>query len=382
VKSEAQRPTSRLLSVYSFGHTFFPAVRAILKAEFIVLPIPPTIGPARLRQTPAGLCVVISSRFSWYKFLYAPLAAVLVSWYLQLTRENSTPVLLVIAVLVGISTRKWWREVLGQQMITVNKVAVTVRNNVGFIGQERTYFVNRISNLRFVRIVTSADRQAGFDSRPGVGNVTFYYDSGIHKLAGRFTDPEAHELIDLLKAFSAAPLTEISPAPASNRPLPSGTIAEELHRGRGGLILYGWLGGAIYAMCLPIDDIPAVRFVSCILGLLALAVGVLAECGYRYRFTPSGLEILTLGFQLRFIPVDQIVHYEQAKWTPRDRWNFGIYGRRRSFLWGGPGVRIQTLDGEVYLGHELPQKIIADLDRMKLSASNGPTANAASAANR
>jgi hypothetical protein len=335
------------------------------------------IGPARLRQAPAGLCVVIPAQFGWYKFLYAPLVAVLVFWYVQQTRENSAAVLLIVAALILFSFRKWWRDVLGQQEVTVNQVAITVRSN-GFIGKGRTYFVNRISNLRFVRVVTSGDREAGIENRPSVGYLTFYYESSAHKLAGRFTESEARELITLLELFTAASLTKIQSTP--DRRLPPGMIAEEVHRGKGGLILYGWLGGAIYAMCLPIDDIPAVRIVSGLLALLALAVGILAECGYRYRFTPRGLEISTLGFRLRFIPVDQIIHYEPAKWTPRDRWNFGIFGRRRSFLWGGPGISIETLDGQVYLGHEFPQKLAGALDRMKLSSPPQPIAQAASAA--
>jgi len=155
-------------------------------------------------------------------------------------------------------------------------------------------------------------------------------------------------------------------------------IADEVHRGRGGIILYGWLGGAIYAMCRPIDDIPAVSIVSVTLALLALAVGVFAECGYRYRFTPRGLEISALGFRLQFIPVDQIVRYEQAKWAPSDRWNFGIYGRHRCYLWGGPGVRIVTLDGQIYLGPEFPQRIVAHLDRLMQSTTK-PAAQARAA---
>jgi hypothetical protein len=228
------------------------------------------IGPARLRQAPAGLCVVIPAQFGWYKFLYAPLVAVLVFWYVQQTRENSAAVLLIVAALILFSFRKWWRDVLGQQEVTVNQVAITVRSN-GFIGKGRTYFVNRISNLRFVRVVTSGDREAGIENRPSVGYLTFYYESSAHKLAGRFTESEARELITLLELFTAASLTKIQSTP--DRRLPPGMIAEEVHRGKGGLILYGWLGGAIYAMCLPIDDIPAVRIVSGLLALLASPSG-------------------------------------------------------------------------------------------------------------
>jgi hypothetical protein len=345
--------------------------------------IPSSIGPARLQSTAGGLSIVIPARFSWYTLLHAPLVAVFVLWYVQKAHENSAVVLVVFAALLAFSLRRWWRNVVGEQTVTVNRIAITVRSNVGFFGREHIYFVKRICNLRFVRIVTSADRQAGLGNRPSLGYLTFYYESSTHRLAGRFTDSEAQELIALLESFAAAPLTGIHTAP--DHPLPPQVIAEEVHRGRGAIILYGWLGCAIYAICLPIDDIAAVRVVSTILAFLALAVGILAECGYRYRFTSRGLEISTLGFPLRFIPVDQILHYEPAKWTPRDRWNFGIYGRRRSFVWGGPGLRIETLDGQVYLGHEFPEKIVALFDQMKQSSAQPaaqPTAKAATAAAR
>jgi hypothetical protein len=344
-----------------------------------LLAIPSAIGPARLRQTAAGLCIEIPAQFSWYKFLHAPLAAVLVFWYVRETHEDSAVILLVIAGIIAFSFRKWWRDLDGQQTITVDKVALTVRSNVGFIGKRRTYLVKRISNLRFVRVVTSADSQAGLDNQASVGYIDFYYDSATHPFAGRFAESEAQQLIALVESSAAATLTGIQTAP--DHPLPPGVIGDEFHRGRGGIIAYGCLGGAIYAMCRPIDDILAVRLVSGTLALLALAVGVLAECGYRYRFTPRGLEISTLGFRLQFVPVDRILSYEQAKWTPSDRWNFGIYGRHRCYLWGGPGVRIETLDGQVYIGHESPQKIVAHLNRMiQSSSSNQPAAQAATAA--
>jgi len=79
--------------------------------------------------------------------------------------------------------------------------------------------VSRISNLRFVRVVTHADRQAGLDNRPSVGYLAFYYESATHKFAGRFAESEALELIALLESFAAATLTGIQTAP--DHPLPS-----------------------------------------------------------------------------------------------------------------------------------------------------------------
>ena len=51
-----------------------------------------------------------------------------------------------------------------------------------------------------------------------------------------------------------------------------------------------------------------------------------------------------------------------------DRWKviggYGIrgLGNRRAYVWGTHGVRIKTTQGEVFLGHSEPEKIIRDLD--------------------
>lgn len=43
---------------------------------------------------------------------------------------------------------------------------------------------------------------------------------------------------------------------------------------------------------------------------------------------------------------------------------YGIRGlcNRRAYVWGNRGVRIQTREGEVFLGHAEPEKIVRDLD--------------------
>jgi hypothetical protein len=54
-----------------------------------------------------------------------------------------------------------------------------------------------------------------------------------------------------------------------------------------------------------------------------------------------------------------------------DSWNvlggYGIrgLGDRKAYVFGNRGVRITTSDGEVFLGHSEPERIIRDLDAMK-----------------
>jgi len=88
--------------------------------------IPSVIGPTRLQQSAGGLRIEIPAQFSWYKVLHAPLATVVVLWYVQQAHEDSSIVLLVLTGIVAISFRKWWRDLVGQQTVIVDKVAITV----------------------------------------------------------------------------------------------------------------------------------------------------------------------------------------------------------------------------------------------------------------
>jgi len=100
---------------------------------------------------------------------------------------------------------------------------------------------------------------------------------------------------------------------------------------------------------------------------LFLGVAILALAGYRYRFTRSGIEISTLGFLVRCIPPERITHYEESTRAFTDAYSFGIYGRRRAYVWAGRGVRIRTLDGEFFIGHLKPAILLRDLELMKQS---------------
>jgi len=342
-----------------------------------VAPIPSTIGHARLRQTSAGPRIAMPVQRNWYKFFSIPLTAVFVIWCAQLRfsePEDRQFRLILIALTAAVALAKWLWDLTGQDVVTVNRSALTVRREVAGIGWQQEYFVSRISNLQYVRIVTNTDLQAGLENRPSVGYIEFTYAFRKHRFPCRLTESEAQEIIAVLENSCGAALSGTHPIPV--HALPDGVIAEEVHRGRGGFLLFGWLACAVYAIHFVSDSV-VLKMALAIPSLLLVVVGIAAESGYRYRFTKRGLEIVALGVPLRFIPVEQIVHYEQARWTPADRWNFGIFGRRRCFLWGGPGVRITLLDGQVYLGHELPQVIVADLDRMKQLASPAQAAGQA-----
>lgn len=99
--------------------------------------------------------------------------------------------------------------------------------------------------------------------------------------------------------------------------------------------------------------------------LLFLLIAAGAWSGFRYIFTNSGLEIRTLGFRVRSIPAGHIKAYAIENWSPLGGYGIRGIGDRRAYVWGNKGVRIKTTDGEVFLGHREPEKIIRDLDLIK-----------------
>ncbi len=96
--------------------------------------------------------------------------------------------------------------------------------------------------------------------------------------------------------------------------------------------------------------------------LLFLTIGAGAFRGFQYVFTDAGLEVRTLGFRLRSIPSGQIKSYEISPWSPLGGYGIRGIGDRRAYVWGNRGVRINTVEGEVFLGHSEPEKIVRDLD--------------------
>jgi immunity protein, SdpI family len=109
----------------------------------------------------------------------------------------------------------------------------------------------------------------------------------------------------------------------------------------------------------------AVRIVLVLTAIVLIGAAVMAWEGFEYVFTSSGLEIRTLGFRLRSIPAAQITDYRIAGWNALRGYGIRGIGNRRAYVWGNHGVRINTMDGEIFLGHRDPARIIHDLDAIK-----------------
>jgi len=138
-------------------------------------------------------------------------------------------------------------------------------------------------------------------------------------------------------------------------------LAEETHSGRGwGLVILLAVLGPALAVVLAFRA-PAL-FALTILGLVGLVSVAMAWSGFQYRFLRYGVEIRMLGFRLRSIPKESIVSYSIASWPfLRGRGIRGV-GNTRAYVWCNKVVHIRTSNGEVFLGHNDPERIVRDLD--------------------
>jgi uncharacterized membrane protein YiaA len=145
-------------------------------------------------------------------------------------------------------------------------------------------------------------------------------------------------------------------------PLPaSAPIAEEVHASPllGALLMVG-----IVPLSLAAVPAHAASFhvFAGLIGALLVVSGVSAWSGFHYAFLGSGLEISTLGFRLRSIPVEQVEKYSVQPWSFWRGYGIRGVGNCRAYVWGNSGVRIDTRQGEVFLGHSDPQRLVRDLD--------------------
>ncbi len=146
-------------------------------------------------------------------------------------------------------------------------------------------------------------------------------------------------------------------------PLPDGeTLAIETHASHAwGMVMLIAMAGPIVAMAL------APRAVL-IPMLLVLAVGIfafaMAWAGFKYRFMQHGVDIRMLGLRLRSIPRSAIVSYAIEPWAFIRGYGIRGIGTSRAYVWCNKVVHIKTTNGDVYLGHNDPARIIRNLDRM------------------
>ena len=348
--------------------------------------IPPTIGRARLRQTAAGLRIVIPAQWGWFRFLETPLLAVFVAWMLHESRQPIALWIIGFVLFVLGTGGRWLWSLLGREIVTINKVALKVRHDFGFFGWQRNYFLNRVWGMSFLRLATVSEVKNGTD-KPHVGFVRFdcadrasrfqrwlsvaaglmriFYDPESPRFGRGLGEAEVQELIGVMESYSGAHLSSTQTPPP--RPLPGGILADETNSNWGVTYVMAMMTGVLYYFGMLLDN-AVFRYGTYFASLMFAGVGILALAGYRYRFSQSGIEISTLGFRVKFIPVDRITHYEESTREFADSYSFGIYGTRRAYVWAGRGVRIHTLDGEFFIGHMKSAILLRDMELMKQAA--------------
>src|ERR1700691_2508889 len=153
------------------------------------------------------------------------------------------------------------------------------------------------------------------------------------------------------------------PSLPSGGALASDLLVEETPSGRAAalFILLPLVGFAIAASAVPA---PALRLSLALVGLIGLATIGAAWSGFQYRFLRHGLEIRALGFRLRSIPRQQIQSYAIEQWSALRGYGIRGVGNSRAYVWGNKVVHIKTLNGDIFLGHSDPQRIVRDLDRV------------------
>ena len=147
--------------------------------------------------------------------------------------------------------------------------------------------------------------------------------------------------------------------------LPEGqTLAEEVHGSTLFAMLFGLIAALEFAVLLAVPR-TGIRVGIAAMCALFLVIAAHAWDGFHYRITPAGVEISTLGFRLRSIPQAQIKTYQAEKWMALRGYGIRGIGNTRAYVWGNKVVHISTQNGEVFLGHNDPARLVRDLDQMK-----------------
>jgi Protein of unknown function (DUF1648) len=147
-------------------------------------------------------------------------------------------------------------------------------------------------------------------------------------------------------------------------------LAEETDSGRAWtlLILPAIAVPVIAGMSVPA---PAIRVSMVLVGLVGLGTIAAAWSGFQYRFLVHGMEIRALGFRLRSIPRQQIQSYTVESWSALRGYGIRGVGNTRAYVWGNKVVHIKTSNGDIFISHSDPERIVRDLDRVTGVATLG-----------
>ena len=138
-------------------------------------------------------------------------------------------------------------------------------------------------------------------------------------------------------------------------------LAEETHSGRTWslVILLALIGPMLGVALMPST---AGRWAVALVGVIAIGTFAMSWSGFQYRFLRHGVEIRMLGFRLRSIPKQSIVSYSIEPWAFIRGYGIRGIGSSRAYVWCNQVVHIKTSNGELFLGHNDPERIVRDLN--------------------
>ena len=138
-------------------------------------------------------------------------------------------------------------------------------------------------------------------------------------------------------------------------------LAEETHSGRSWslIILLALIGPMIGVALVPST---VGRWAVALVGVIAIGTFAMSWSGFQYRFLRQGVEIRMLGFRLRSIPRQSIVSYSIEPWAFIRGYGIRGIGSSRAYVWCNQVVHIKTSNGELFLGHNDPERIVRDLN--------------------
>jgi hypothetical protein len=196
-----------------------------------------------------------------------------------------------------------------------------------------------------------------------MGFIYFVNDSVLaYNLTGR---PLQLTPVLIVLPIGIVALTAIYLRTKRGEPLPAAPpIAEEVHASPWWVLVF-LLPLALELGILFTVPLAGMRIAALLLSLLFAVCAAFAWSGFQYRFSPAGVEIRTLGFRLRSIPVGQIRDYKVERWNLLRGYGIRGAGGCRAYVWGNKVVHIRTNDGDVILGHSEPERIMRDLDAIK-----------------
>jgi hypothetical protein len=141
----------------------------------------------------------------------------------------------------------------------------------------------------------------------------------------------------------------------------SDVLAEETHSGRAWslIILFALLGPMIGV---PLVPSTAGRWTLSLVGVIAIGTFAISWSGFQYRFLRHGVEIRMLGLRLRSIPKQSIMSYSIEPWAFARGYGIRGIGSSRAYVWCNKVVNIKTSNGDIFLGHNDPERIVRDLE--------------------